>query len=71
MLSRLGLHHTFINFDIDLFAGWVLVRNKDGSVVERDDLIGEFVFKNDDDEEYKSYIHSMRKSERVSETGTR
>ncbi len=47
------------------------MKNKDGSIVERDDLIGEFIFKNDDDEEYKQYIRKMRTSERIEESGGR
>ena len=38
-----------------MFIGWVFVKSKDGSMVERDDFIGEqYVFqKDDEDEEFK------------------
>lgn len=33
-----------------------MVKTKDGSFVEREDFVGEFMFQNDSDEEYNEYL---------------
>ena len=37
-----------------------MVKTKDGTYVDREDFVGEFMFQDEDDEEYAEYMKKMK-----------
>ena len=44
-------------------SGWVVVNNKNGQYVDPEDFVGEFMFQDEEDEDYNQYIKSVKQQD--------